>query len=98
LPDGGTISIVGMPRIPNESIAAWYERAIVADSLAADELQRMKESAVPFNDHATEAITRRARNAEKDLAAALKAYTDQRGPDAGQGGRRVSTFTNAAVQ
>lgn len=87
-----------MPRIPNESVAGWYERAIVADSLAADELQRMKDSAVPFNDHATEAITRRARNAEKDLAAALKAYTDHRGPDTGQGNRRIRTGTNTAVE
>jgi hypothetical protein len=87
-----------MPRTPNETVASWYERAIVADSLAADELQRMKESTVPFNDLATEAITRRARNAEKELAAALKAYTGQHGSDAGHRSRQLSNTTNAAVE
>lgn len=76
-----------MPRMPDESVPMWYERAIVADSLAADELRRMSESAVPFNDRAVDAITRRAHNAKNDLSAALKAYTDQRGPSVGSRSR-----------
>jgi len=90
--------IIRMPRMRDESAASWYERAIVADSVAADELQRMSESALPFNEHATEAITRRARNAEKDLAAALKAYTDQRGTDGGSRNRQAGNYTNASVE
>ena len=75
-----------MPRMPHESIAMWYERAIVDHSLAADALRQMNESAVPFNINAINAITLRADNAEKDLSAALKAYTAQRGAGAGSRG------------
>ena len=56
----------------------WYERAIVVNSIAADEVRRMVDSALPYNDRAGRAITARAAAAQYDLAEAHAAYARER--------------------
>ena len=57
----------------------WYERAIVDNSIAADELRRMVDSSVPYNHHASRSIVQRATAAQHNLTAAHGAYTRERG-------------------
>ena len=75
-----------MPHKPGESRTAWFERAIVADSVAAAELEVMSSSAVAYNIQARAAIHREAVMAREDLRAARDAYTrEHRPPPAGEG-------------
>lgn len=62
-----------MSRRPDESAAQWYERAIVAKSISAAELERSARPGVvtPVARHAT---TTRAEEAEAELISALEAY------------------------
>ena len=76
------VTVLCMPRMSHESVATWYERAIVADSLAAETLRQMNDSPIPFNSHARSAVIQRADNAETDLSAARTAYTKQFGTGA----------------
>ncbi len=67
-----------MGRRSGESIGTWYERAIVANSIAADDLHEMGSGDIEFNPTARKAITRRADDAARELGDALAAYLEQR--------------------
>jgi len=67
-------------RRDRESISDWFERAIVANSVAAEQLQQMQSSDTEFNAQARQVINQRAENAAGDLAEALAAYNKQRTP------------------
>ncbi len=69
-----------MGRRDRESISDWFERAIVANSVAAEQLQQMQSSDTEFNAQARQVINQRAENAAGDLAEALAAYNKQRTP------------------
>jgi len=71
-------------RRDSESISDWFERAIVANSVAAEQLQQMQSGDTEFNAQARKVINQRAENAAEDLAEALAAYTKQRTPRAPQ--------------
>lgn len=61
-------------------MADWYERAIVADRLAADELEAMDGNAVIYNAQARSVINHNAAVALGDLHAAREAYTREHRP------------------
>ena len=67
-----------MGRRDSESISDWFERAIVANSVAAEQLQQMQSGDTEFNAQARKVINQRAENAAEDLAEALAAYNKQR--------------------
>ncbi len=69
-----------MGRRGSESISDWFERAIVANSVAAEQLQQMQSGDTEFNAQAQKVINQRAENAAADLAEALAAYNKQRTP------------------
>jgi len=71
-------------RRDSESISDWFERAIVANSVAAEQLQQMQSGDTEFNAQARKVINQRAENAAEDLAEALAAYNKQRTPRAPQ--------------
>jgi len=71
-------------RRDRESISGWFERAIVANSVAAEQLEQMQSGATEFNAQARKAVNQRAENAAGDLAEALAAYNTQRTPRAPQ--------------
>jgi len=71
-------------RRDSESISDWFERAIVANSVAAEQLQQMQSGDTEFNAQARTVINQRAENAAEDLAEALAAYNKQRTPRAPQ--------------
>ena len=73
-----------MGRRDRESISDWFEQAIVANSVAAEQLQQMKTGDTEFNVQARKAINQRAEDAAGDLAEALAAYNTQRTPMAPQ--------------
>lgn len=73
-----------MGRRDSESISDWFERAIVANSVAAEQLQQMQSGDTEFNAQARKVINQRAENAAEDLAEALAAYNKQRTPRAPQ--------------
>lgn len=56
----------------------WFERAIVANSRAADEEDRMDESSVDFNQPAQTSISQRAADAHNELGAARQALGEER--------------------
>lgn len=66
-----------MSRRPDESAAQWYERAIVAKSISAAELEKIGEAG-GVTSVARHAITTRAESAEVDLISALDAYVAER--------------------
>ncbi len=57
-----------MGRRDSESISDWFERAIVANSVAAEQLQQMQSGDTEFNAQARKVINQRAENAAEDLA------------------------------
>ncbi len=67
-----------MSRRPNETVAQWYERAIVANSVASSQLEEFKDGP-GANPAAQRAFSERAAAAAADLAAALEAYLAERG-------------------
>ena len=69
-----------MPHKPGETRTAWFERAIVADSVAAAELDAMSNSSVAYNIQAKAAIYKEAVMAREDLRAARDAYTREHRP------------------
>ena len=71
-------------RRDRESISDWFERVIVAHSVAAEQLQQMKTGDTEFNVQARKAVNQRAEDAAGDLAEALAAYNKQRTPRAPQ--------------
>jgi len=71
-------------RRDSESISDWFERAIVANSVAAEQLEQMQSGDTEFNAQARKVINQRAENAAEDLAEALAAYNKQRTPRAPQ--------------
>lgn len=66
-----------MTRRPDESAAVWYERAIVARSMAAAHLDELDDR-VDVTAVARDAITKRAAEAAADLDAAMIAYLAER--------------------
>lgn len=76
MPAASTILL--MPQHPGESTSRWFERAIVANSRAADDEDRMKESSVDFNQAAQASISQRAADAHDDLVAARRALDADR--------------------
>ncbi len=68
---------VGMARRPNESVAQWYERAIVTNSVAAVQQETLSEGFFA-NPAAREAIDQRAREAAADLELAAAAFRAER--------------------
>ena len=70
-----------MGRRDREWISDWFERAIVANSVAAEQLEQMQSGDTEF---ARKAVNQRAEDAAGDLAEALAAYNKQRTPRAPQ--------------
>ncbi len=68
---------VGMTRRPNESAAQWFERAIVTNSVAAEQQETLSEGS-DANPAAREAIDQRAREAAADLELAAAAFRAER--------------------
>ena len=66
-----------MSRRPGESAAQWYERAIVANSVASGQLEDFSDGP-GANPAAHRAFEQRAKDAAEDLAAALEAYMTER--------------------
>jgi len=60
-----------------ESVSCWFERAIVAHSVAAEQLQQMQSGDTESNAQARKAINQRVESAAADLAEALAAYNKQ---------------------
>ncbi len=69
-------------RRDRESISDWFERAIVAHSVAAEQLQQMQSGDTESNAQARKTINQRAENAAADLTDALAAYNKQQTPRA----------------
>ena len=68
-----------MSRRPGESAAQWYERAIVANSVASGQLEDFA-GGPGANPAAQRAFEQRAKEAAADLEAALEAFmTERRG-------------------
>ena len=67
----------GMARRPNESVAQWFERAIVTNSVAAVQQETLSEGFFA-NPAAREAIDQRAREAAADLELAAAAFHAER--------------------
>jgi hypothetical protein len=69
-----------MSRRPGESAAQWYERAIVANSVASGQLEDFADGPAA-NPAAQRAFEQRAKEAAADLASALEAFrAERRGP------------------
>lgn len=66
-----------MSRRPGESAAQWYERAIVANSVASGQLEDFADGP-GANPAAQRAFDQRAKEAAADLAAALEAFRAER--------------------
>ena len=70
-----------MSRRPGESAAAWFERAIVTNSVAASQ-QETFTSGVHPNPAAWDAVAARAREAAADLRLAEAAFRAERSTSA----------------
>lgn len=79
-----------MSRKQNESSKGWYERTIVAFSLATDRLVEMQDSPVVFNRQARATVIRRSDDARSDLLAARDEYTKWRSDENARGSRANS--------
>ncbi len=66
-----------MSRRPGESAAQWYERAIVANSVASGQLEDFLDGP-RANPVAQRAFEQRAKDASEDLASALEAFMAER--------------------
>lgn len=66
-----------MSRRPGESAAQWYERAIVANSVASGQLEDFTDGP-GANPAAQRAFEQRAEEAAADLASALEAFRAER--------------------
>jgi hypothetical protein len=66
-----------MSRRPGESAAQWYERAIVANSVASGQLEDFADGPA-VNPAAQQAFEQRAKEAAADLASALEAFRAER--------------------
>ncbi len=66
-----------MSRRPGESAAQWYERAIVANSVASGQLEDFTDGP-GTNPAARRAFEQRAEDAAADLALALEAFKAER--------------------
>lgn len=71
----------GMPRRPEETALDWFERAIVSNRIAGDNLDQMLMTDTTYNEAAIKAIHHAAERAEADLLAARAAYVQQRRRD-----------------
>lgn len=71
-----------MPLLQNETAAQWYERAIVANSIAVDQLAMMSDSTTPYNPAAKLTVQRHADHARADLLAARTAFLAATEPNA----------------
>lgn len=69
-----------MPLLQNETAAQWYERAIVANSIAVDRFAMMFDSTTPYNATARLTVQRHADRARADLSAARTAFLTGREP------------------
>ncbi len=77
-----------MPLFQNETAAQWYERAIVANSIAVDRLAVMSDSMIPYNAAARLTVHKYADHARADLLAARTAFLAGRGTTAERSGSR----------
>ena len=66
-----------MSRRPGESAAQWYERAIVANSVASGQLEDFTDGP-GTNPAARRAFEQRAADAAADLESALEAFMTER--------------------
>lgn len=66
-----------MSRRPGESAAQWYERAIVANSVASGQLEDFTDGP-GANPAAQRAFEQRAKDAAEDLVSALEAFQQER--------------------
>ena len=66
-----------MSRRPGEPVAQWYERAIVANSVAHGQLEDFADGP-GANPAAQRAFEQRAKEAAADLALALEAFKAER--------------------
>ncbi len=66
-----------MSRRPGESAAQWYERAIVANSVASGQLEDFTDGP-GINPAAHRAFEQRAKDAAADLVLALEAFKAER--------------------
>lgn len=71
-----------MSRRPGESAAQWYERAIVAHSVASAQLEDFTDGP-GTNPAAQRAFEQRAEDAAEDLAEAMEAFKAERQDTAG---------------
>lgn len=67
-----------MSRREDETSKAWFERAIVNHSGAAEQVGEMERGAVSVTSAAREAITNRASSMSEDLQDAQAAFTTER--------------------
>jgi hypothetical protein len=70
-----------MSRLGDESSLSWFERTIVANSTAADEMNGMETSAMTVNDAARGSIYRRFTDSYSDLTEARGAFRQDRADD-----------------
>lgn len=67
-----------MTRLPSETVHQWYERTIIADTLAADQLESMLKAGVTYNHAARDTIRYRALDATTEMRVARAALIADR--------------------
>lgn len=67
-----------MARLPHETVHQWYERTIVADAWAAEQLESMQRASTAYNPVAEQMIKHVARSATAEMKVAQTAFIEDR--------------------
>lgn len=67
-----------MARLPHETVHQWYERMIVADAWAAEQVEFMEKAPVLYNAAAEQMLRNAARSAAVEVDRAQTAFIEDR--------------------